>query len=380
MPFGIKKDVDGKDIDFDETYDYIIKKAVAQINGLQCLRCDDIDKPGWIHERMLHHIATAAVAIVDTSTLNANVFYELGVRHALKKGITVLLHREGTTWPFNIAGMDSINYTTNPRGVDQAIKKIVRQITNAMNDQGHQDSLVYHALTDLHPPAQLPRHISKFEVFEFPEGDEAAPYVIGVVTGDLEQIDVGDVWINSENTDMQMDRFSGKSTSATIRYLGAKKHEYSGRVVEDTIAEDLTRKLGGEREVDPATVIPTVAGMLEKNGVKQIFHVASVTGEPREGYRPIERVERCVTRALALADQPTMRDMGLASMLLPILGTGPGGGDLEDHARRLIGAAIDYLDTHPDSMIRKVYFYAWSDLALRTCQAVIQELMANREV
>lgn len=378
MPFGIKKDVDGEDIDFDETYEYIIKKAVSRVDQLECLRCDDIDKPGWIHERMLHHIATARVAIVDTSTLNANVFYELGVRHGLTKGATILIHREGTSWPFNIAGLDSINYTTNPRGVEKAIEHIAKYITNALSDQNHVDSMVYHALPSLRPPNRPPKHISKFEVFEYPCGEGASAYTIGVVTGDHEQINIADIWVNSENTDMQMDRFSGKSTSATIRYLGAKKHPSSGRVVEDTIADALAKKLAGERDVEPASVIATTAGALEKNNVKQIFHVASVTGEPREGYRPIERLERCITRAMAKADEPAFRDEGLTSILFPLLGTGPGGGDMKDHARRLITAAMDYLDANESSTIRKVYFYAWSDVALDVCCATVKSMIAQR--
>ena len=108
MPYGQKEDADGQVIDFDEIYQYIIKEAVDKLPGLACQRCDDIDAPGWIHERMLRHIYEDPIAIVDTSTLNANVFYELGVRHALRRSTTVLIHRAGTTWPFNIAGLNSI--------------------------------------------------------------------------------------------------------------------------------------------------------------------------------------------------------------------------------------------------------------------------------
>src|SRR5262245_10603472 len=97
MPFGRKKDIDGAEIDFDAIYDYVIKPAVALRPDLDCLRCGDIDAPGWIHGRMLRNIYEARVALVDTSTLNANVFYELGVRHALRKSVTVLLRSKGTS-------------------------------------------------------------------------------------------------------------------------------------------------------------------------------------------------------------------------------------------------------------------------------------------
>jgi O-acetyl-ADP-ribose deacetylase (regulator of RNase III) len=192
------------------------------------------------------------------------------------------------------------------------------------------------------------------------------------VTGDRENIRVGDIWVNSENTEMQMDRFYGESTSATIRYLGALKHPVTGRVLEDTIGDALARKLGSEKNVAPATVIPTEAGALSSNNVKAVFHVASVVGEPREGYRPIDRIERCVTNALSMMDSPAFRDQALTSILFPVMGTGPAGGDLEDHAGRLVSAAVDYLEANPDTVVRVVYFYVWSDIALEVCQRVMQ--------
>ena len=171
---------------------------------------------------------------------------------------------------------------------------------------------------------------------------------------------------------MQMDRYFGKSTSATIRYLGAKKHPVSSRVTADTIADELARLMDGEPEVEPATVIATTAGELEAtNGVKRIFHVASVTPQPREGYVPIERIDRCVSNALAYADRPELRDAQLKSMLFPVFGTGPGGRDFEEQYAALLDAAISYLESH-DCSIDKVYFYAWSDIRLNIARDLMQ--------
>jgi O-acetyl-ADP-ribose deacetylase (regulator of RNase III) len=374
MPYGKKKDVDGNEIDFDEIYEYIIEAAVQQLEGFECIRCDNINEPGWVHKRMVQHIFEDRVAIVDTSTLNANVFYELGVRHALRKEVTVLIQREGTTWPFNIAGMSSISYTTNPRGVGKAINAIVDFISNALKNPAHVDSLVYEILPDLRVdagPAQREKRITKVEVFEFPLV-KCPEKRLGLVTGDREYIAVGDIWVNSENTDMQMDRFYGTSTSATIRYLGAKKHPTTGKVEQDTIADELVRKMGKEKSVDPATVIDTGAGELQQNNnVKWIFHVASAAGEPREGYRPIERIERCVTNVLKRADAVEFRADKPTSILFPILGTGPAGGDLEGHAERCIEAAVNYFESHPNSAVGVAYFYAWSDVVLEVCQRVV---------
>ncbi|HEY5705916.1 MAG TPA: macro domain-containing protein [Terrimicrobiaceae bacterium] len=385
MPYGKKKDIDGQEIDFDEIYEFVISKAVDNLkdeyglDGYECRRCDDIEKPGWIHERMVGHICEDRVAIVDTSTLNANVFYELGVRHALKRSVTILIHRKGTSWPFNIAGLSSIEYSTNPKGVEDAKKKIAAFIVNALKDSEGTDSLVYNAIPDLRVergPARVPKPLTRVEVFEYPLAQNPEKR-IALITGDRADIKVGDIWASSVNTEMQTGGFYEKSTSATIRYLGAKRDPKTGRVVEDTIGAELACKLGREKQgdpatviqVDPATVIPTGAGALKQNNnVKWIFHVAAVVGEPREGYRPIQRIERCVTNALRMASAQEFRNDGLTSICFPIFGTGPGGGNLKEHAERCINAAIDYLESNPASSIQVAYFYVWSDIDLETCR------------
>jgi hypothetical protein len=101
MPFGEKKDLDGQDIDFDDIYRFLFKKAIEDL-GIECVRCDEIEEAGSIHDKMFEHIYQADVVVVDITTSNANVYYELGVRHVMAKGVTVLIRRKGTTIPFNI--------------------------------------------------------------------------------------------------------------------------------------------------------------------------------------------------------------------------------------------------------------------------------------
>lgn len=378
MPYGRKQDADGNWVDFDEVYRDLIVRAVTQAEpplDLRVVRCDDIEQPGWIHARMIEHISRARVAIVDTSMLNANVFYELGVRHALQPSVTVLLHREGTTWPFNIAGLSSISYGESARFAD-ARKKLAAFIRNGLADGDNVDSLVHLALPELRvelEPARRPRRVTEYGTHMFQiAGDEGR--CIGFATGDYEELRVGEAWATSENTNMQMDSYYGRSTSATVRYLGARKHAVSGRVVEDTIANLLTAKLEGELEVEPATVVVTEPGSLRRQGVKWIFHTASVVGQPREGYRPIVQIERCVRNALAKADGEEVSADPPKSILLPIFGTGPAGGNLEEHLRKFLATALAYLKAQEQSHLRAIYFYVWSDLDLETCLRVATEL------
>ncbi len=374
MPFGQKADADGNLIDFDDVYEYVIKPAVAHVPGLSCLRSDDIDKPGSIHSRMIRSIYDSRVAIVDTSTLNPNVFYELGVRHGLRRSVTVLIRRKGTTSPFNIEGLNSLEYDTDLKGAEKAKLDIRDAIVSALADPANVDSLVHEVLAGLQVqlgPPRLAKRLTKQERFEFPLVSDP-DRLVGLVTGDREYLSVGDIWVNSENTNMQMDRLYGTSTSAAIRYLGSTKNP-AGIVVEDTIADELRARMVevGAVEVAPAAVLATGPGALRDNNVKWIFHVASVKGEPREGYRPVANIERCVMNALREAGKEAYRADSISSILFPIFGTGPAGGRLEEHAERFIHAAVECMESNPTSPITAVYFYCWSDIDLEVCRQVI---------
>src|SRR5215510_1752521 len=101
MPFRIKKDLERKDeIDFDKVYKEIIKPSVEGLKDrgirINCVRSDEIELDGLIHERMIAHIAEADVTVVDITTDNPNVFYELGIRHALLYRVPASIRRKGS--------------------------------------------------------------------------------------------------------------------------------------------------------------------------------------------------------------------------------------------------------------------------------------------
>ena len=375
MPYGRKQDIDGNLIDFDEVYADLIVKAVGKIPDLEVLRCDDIELPGWVHKKMIEHIHQDSVAIVDTSTLNANVFYELGVRHALRRNVTVLIHSELTSWPFNINGLSSIKYGNSKTARREARKQIRAYVQNALSTPSNVDSLVHEAIPGLHVsvgPERTPQPITRFGIHDYLL-ENVPGKKIGFVTGDYAEFEIGEVRVTSENTNMQMDSFYGKSTSATVRYLGAEKHRITGRVKVDTIGILLHEAMDGEISVLPGMVVVTGAGALKEKGVKWIFHIASVEGQPRKGYRPIENVEECITNGLRKADDDEVKDDPPRSILFPIFGTGQAGGDVRDAITRLIVAAVDYLETNQNSNIQEVYFWAWSDMDLEACHEAAGE-------
>src|SRR5215471_308431 len=202
MPFGEKSNVDGQTIDFDKIYHHLIKNTVEGM-GIACVRCDEIDEAGWIHSKMFEHIFESDVAIADITSLNPNVLYELGVRHALAESVTVILRREGTAIPFNIHGFKVIDYDDRDiEKVEEAKKKLVDFIKNGLKLR-KKDSPVHEVLNL--KIGTTPRKISRTEVFDYRLGRAAGKHVC-LITGDLRDVKNIDVWVSSENTNMQMAR------------------------------------------------------------------------------------------------------------------------------------------------------------------------------
>jgi O-acetyl-ADP-ribose deacetylase (regulator of RNase III) len=197
---------------------------------------------------------------------------------------------------------------------------------------------------------------------------------IAVVPGDIRRVRSADLWVNSENTDMQMARFSDFATSAVIRYWGSIRDQ-AGRVVHDVIADGLARQVGLRRPVAPGTVIVTRAGALTaSNNVRHILHVAAVQGEPGAGFRQVRDIGWCVTNALMHAGRLAQVDPRVRSVLFPLLGTGVAGGAVEPTIRAMLRATLDYLDQHPDTPLRLISFLAYDEGKVAAVHRVVPTL------
>jgi hypothetical protein len=115
MPFGKKPDAAGVLIDFDAVYRDLIVPAIDGA-GLQPIRADEEMTGGIIHKPMFERLMLCEYAVADLTTANANVFYELGVRHAVRPWSTVLLFAEGSRLPFDVAYLRALPYRLSPDG------------------------------------------------------------------------------------------------------------------------------------------------------------------------------------------------------------------------------------------------------------------------
>jgi len=365
MPFGKKKDVDGYEVDFDHVYHELIYKAVKEL-GVDCERCDEIIGTGSIHKKMFRGIFDADVAVVDITSLNPNVFYELGVRHSLHKSVTLVIRRNSNLpIPFNISGMSILGYDIDSDDHLESSRKKIRDIIRNGLDAPSIDSIVHDILDDLKVEKRSKPIETTEEELRQIRGVPGKQ--IGYITGNIKNINNVDIWVNSENTNMQMARHYEHSISATIRYEGATK-DGNGYVVDDLIAKDL-RKVTRGRDCLPGNIVVTTAGELENsNNVKRIFHAAAVIAEPGSGYRLINNIAQCVRNALRKADSAELANVELHSILFPLMGTATARSSAQETANKLIDEAVEYMKQKPQSRIDKIYFLVYTEQDREICR------------
>ncbi len=151
MPFGRKQDGTGKTIDFDAVYQEIIAPAVVEA-GLEPIRADEEQVGGTIHKPMYERLMLCEFAIADVTGANPNVYYELGIRHAIRPRSTVILFAEGTSLPFDIALLRGSPYRLDPSGTPSNaaddISAIVKRLL-AAHDDPHDDSPLFALIEDM---------------------------------------------------------------------------------------------------------------------------------------------------------------------------------------------------------------------------------------
>ena len=96
MPFGRKQD-----IDFDAVYAEWLKPALSEA-GYEVFRADEERRAGDIRTDMFQELLLADLVVVDLTLDNPNVWYELGVRHALRARGVLLVQSERSYQPFDI--------------------------------------------------------------------------------------------------------------------------------------------------------------------------------------------------------------------------------------------------------------------------------------
>ncbi len=165
MPIGVKSDRSGLLIDFDRTYTEGIKPAVEG-TGLLCLRGDELPSGGLKQKSIISAVLRSDVMIADLTMTNANVMYELGIRHTVQRGLTLLITANPELIPFDINYSKTIIYELDTDGgvsarAAQVLRQMIGSAIRAGLEDFNVDSPIYEFFPDLH--VDLPGAATVFE-------------------------------------------------------------------------------------------------------------------------------------------------------------------------------------------------------------------------
>ena len=117
-----------------------IIKPVAELFGYRLVRADLISEPGMITDQIINYLIEAELVVADLTERNPNVFYELAVRHAVRKPVISMIG-VGESIPFDVNqsrtlqvdhhDLDSVDECK--RGLEEQIRSLEKNPLNFFN-------------------------------------------------------------------------------------------------------------------------------------------------------------------------------------------------------------------------------------------------------
>jgi hypothetical protein len=150
MPFDVKK-TERTDagvppqVDFDALWEKIHRPVLEDL-GYQAVRADR-DVGALIIKEMIERLAIADLVVADITLANANVYYEVGIRHAAKRAGCVLVSAQWAEPVFDLAQMRQLRFPL-PEGTvtDATAKKARAALAKGLAKLADGDSPVYQSV------------------------------------------------------------------------------------------------------------------------------------------------------------------------------------------------------------------------------------------
>lgn len=129
----------------DQVLTHIIDVAAKEC-GYETLRADKISEPGIITSQIIQHLLDDPLVIADMTGHNPNVFYELAVRHAIRKPVVQLIEK-GEKIPFDVAATRTVQVDHHDLdSVAKCRQELASQIRAAEKDPTDVDTPISSAI------------------------------------------------------------------------------------------------------------------------------------------------------------------------------------------------------------------------------------------
>jgi tetratricopeptide (TPR) repeat protein len=202
-PFGVKssirydeakKEFTKTDFNFDVVEEKLIGPALDRL-GIKGRTTGEIVGQGNIRTDMFELLLTADLVVADLSVHNANVFYELGIRHSLRDKHTFQMRSDTDSFPFDLqtdryflykreifgaeAEPDKEAALKKEAALEETVEKLVKALRETI-DSGKTNSPVFSSL-----PNMKEQDPSQFIAVPFDFGEEVGRAADGKQRGDL---------------------------------------------------------------------------------------------------------------------------------------------------------------------------------------------------
>jgi hypothetical protein len=133
MPYGTKQVLDRHEaavpaaVNFDHLWQVALRPAIEDDLGYEPVRADE-DLGALIIHEMIERLAISDLVIADVSIANANVYYEIGIRHAARQQGSVMVAAEWAKPLFDINQMRQVRYPLPDEVIDDATATQIRRI------------------------------------------------------------------------------------------------------------------------------------------------------------------------------------------------------------------------------------------------------------
>lgn len=115
--------------EYNQLYSQVVK-PVCEAFGYECLRGDEYFTTGSILKDIIDAINESAIVIADITPNNANVFYEVGYSHALRKPTILLSDKKRDKLPFDVSGFRTLFYDNTIAGKTEVEERLRKHLEN----------------------------------------------------------------------------------------------------------------------------------------------------------------------------------------------------------------------------------------------------------
>ncbi|WP_243383483.1 nucleoside 2-deoxyribosyltransferase [Geothrix alkalitolerans] len=198
--------------DFNDVYNLFLAETLSGC-GYEVFRADDINNSQNILSDIISSIAHSHLIVADLTGANPNVYYELGIAHALQRPV-IMLTQDIKDLPFDLRSYRVIPYSTDFVKIREAKEQLINLATDALNGKVLFGNPVGDFIGD-----------SSIELTQMPENSESAGLLdfVAEVEGSLEELtaimqSIAEATFSiTEKTNKAKDKFSQFSGNANER-------------------------------------------------------------------------------------------------------------------------------------------------------------------